>query len=475
MRMNIDLAKEKELLENAKASGAEFEKLYKYFLNDIYRFSFSLLGNQHDAEDITSQTFIELHKKLNSFEWQNISLKYWLFRTAKNISLKKLRRVEAVPLDETYMISDEHEISFVDEIIEKDLIDRIKKEIEQLHPEERAVINLRIWEGMSFRDIGEINGLSEDAARMRFNRSIQKLRDSLENKNIKKLLALPILFTAISKAGALSTYAAPASLSSIGFISLITQKMTTLTTIKSLLASKAGVAAITGLVAVTATGGAFIAYDKVRDNNQKQNDKVVLQTPTPTPTASATPTALATSTTSTTPTPTTQVSVSPSPTTPIDPYQSWKSYTNTKYNLTFRYPSDWSVKEKDSTDCTGGIVYNNNFQPCTDIQISDTKKNILHVEVAKSLSGTSYGGAAGDFQRRGNITFLNKSLPMEVLVLNGVDKEVHFNDTFSFKLSDQAYLLSLRNDESSVDYGQKQISQDVEQTAVKILESFRRN
>ncbi len=46
----INLVKEQELLKAAKKNKTHFDEMYKYFINDVYRFSFSLLNNQHDAE-----------------------------------------------------------------------------------------------------------------------------------------------------------------------------------------------------------------------------------------------------------------------------------------------------------------------------------------------------------------------------------------------------------------------------------------
>lgn len=280
--MGTDLQKEQTLLLTAKTDKEGFNELYKYFLNDVYRFSYSLVNNQADAEDITSQTFIELYKKIDSFVWQGISLKYWLFRTTKNLALKSFRQLKATQLDESYIVPGDYEVNFVDEIIEKDLVERIKEEIKQLHPVERSIINLRIWEGMSFKEIGELNNSSEDAVRMRFNRSIQKIKDSLEQKNIKRLLILPVLLTTILKAGASTSYAAPASLASIDFTTVISTHMTALTTFKSFLASKAGVAAITATVAVTATAGVVsVVYNQPKQQKETTANSQTVPTPEP--------------------------------------------------------------------------------------------------------------------------------------------------------------------------------------------------
>ncbi len=79
--------------------------------------------------DISSQTFVEFYKKLDTFEWKNISMKYWLFRTARNLSYKKFNLPQTSELDENIHVEQEYEVSFVDEIMNKDLLEKVKEEI----------------------------------------------------------------------------------------------------------------------------------------------------------------------------------------------------------------------------------------------------------------------------------------------------------------------------------------------------------
>lgn len=58
-----DLKREKELLEKARNKKESFEGLYSYFINDVYRFAYSILNDKHNAEDITSRAFMEFYKK----------------------------------------------------------------------------------------------------------------------------------------------------------------------------------------------------------------------------------------------------------------------------------------------------------------------------------------------------------------------------------------------------------------------------
>jgi RNA polymerase sigma-70 factor (ECF subfamily) len=280
--MNLDLNKEKELFDKVKSDKKNFDLIYKYFLNDVYRFAYSILGNQHDAEDIASQTFIEFYKKFDSFEWQGISMKNWLFRVARNLSYSKFRILESPTIENENELVDETEISFVDEIMQKDLLQEIKTEVDKLTPSEKNIVNLRIWEGMNYAEIGEINDLSEDAARMKFNRAIKKIRESLNKRNITRLLALPILFTGIAQLGATPAYAAPAALGMATFGSVLLSQTTTMTTlgsVKAFLATKAGIAILSTAGIATVVGGGYLGY---RAYTAPKDSKQTEVSPTPT-------------------------------------------------------------------------------------------------------------------------------------------------------------------------------------------------
>jgi RNA polymerase sigma factor (sigma-70 family) len=288
--MKSDLNKEKELLELVKKDKQSFGELYKYFLNDVYRFSYSILNNEHDAQDITSQVFMEFYIKLDGFQWQNISLKYWLFTTARNLSYKRFRKPVMTEFDENAHIENEPEISFVDQIINLDLVEQVKSEIQKLSGIEQELITLRIWEDMQFGEIATIQGISENAAKKRFYKAIDKLKATFDSKSLKTIIALPVLFTAIKQVAASPAYAASDSLISGHFENGIFIKnklnMETITnTPASFLKSKVGIVTIVGLTAVVAVSSIFI-YKYVAKSKDSTDKNSSVVTPTPTSTAS---------------------------------------------------------------------------------------------------------------------------------------------------------------------------------------------
>jgi RNA polymerase sigma factor (sigma-70 family) len=240
--MQTDLQKEQQLLLNAQQDSAKFGELYQYLAPHVYRFAYSIAGTSHDAEDITSSTFIEFYNKYHKSTWRGISMRYWLFRTARNYAYR-LARYTSRMTEEIEDAVDEPEISFVDEIMHKDIVDRVKEEILTLKPNEQETINLRVWEDLEFHDIAELQGEKLATVRKRFYRSVEKIKKSLQQKKIYTTLLYPILFTAISRAGCAKEYALPASLH------YFTPGVAgTFTMIKTYLTSNIGIAILTGLI-----------------------------------------------------------------------------------------------------------------------------------------------------------------------------------------------------------------------------------
>lgn len=84
--------KEKELLSETKEDINNFDALYKYFYNDVYRYTYTLVNSKEDTEDITAVVFEQFYRKVNDITWQGVTLKSWLFKTARNQCYKLLEQ-----------------------------------------------------------------------------------------------------------------------------------------------------------------------------------------------------------------------------------------------------------------------------------------------------------------------------------------------------------------------------------------------
>ncbi|HEX3647394.1 MAG TPA: RNA polymerase sigma factor SigE [Pseudonocardiaceae bacterium] len=149
----------------------------------VYRLAYRLSGNQHDAEDITQETFIRVFRSLASY--QPGTFEGWLHRITTNLFLDLARRrsrlrMEALPEDTDRLAGDDPspEQLYSDTHLDPDL----QAALDELAPEFRAAVVLCDVEGLSYEEIGATLGVKLGTVRSRIHRGRQALRASLERR-----------------------------------------------------------------------------------------------------------------------------------------------------------------------------------------------------------------------------------------------------------------------------------------------------
>jgi len=155
----------------------DFEIIYNKYARDIFRFSLSLCRNHTIADDITSETFLKAIKSGGKFDSEH-SVKVWLCQIAKNIYYDYLKKQSKLT-----EISDDlpNENNFELELFNKAQALEIHKLLHQLDEPYREIFSLRIFSELSFAEIGEIFGKSENWARVTFHRAKLKLKEAQIN------------------------------------------------------------------------------------------------------------------------------------------------------------------------------------------------------------------------------------------------------------------------------------------------------
>ncbi len=122
--------------------------------------------------------------------------------------------------------------------------------------------------------------IKEDTSKKKFYRSIEKVKKQLEKRNIKSLIGIPLLLTAISQVELSPAYAAPLTLTTLSVSTLLTTTGI-LTGLKAFLATKAGIAAIIGTTAIAGTGLAVETYQVTKTPEKTADISEVKQSPIP--------------------------------------------------------------------------------------------------------------------------------------------------------------------------------------------------
>ncbi|OBF77198.1 RNA polymerase sigma factor SigE [Mycobacterium sp. 852002-51613_SCH5001154] len=163
-----------------KSTMPSWDELVRQHADRVYRLAYRLSGNQHDAEDLTQETFIRVFRSVQNY--QPGTFEGWLHRITTNLFLDMVRRrarirMEALPEDYERVPADEPnpEQIYHDSRLGPDL----QAALDSLPPEFRAAVVLCDIEGLSYEEIGATLGVKLGTVRSRIHRGRQALRDYL--------------------------------------------------------------------------------------------------------------------------------------------------------------------------------------------------------------------------------------------------------------------------------------------------------
>lgn len=168
-----------------------FEALVRANDRGVLRLAINLLRSPEDAYDVYQEAFLRVHKNLRSFRL-DASFQTWLYRIVTNLCLdlmrkRKVRREESMVIETEEGVRDR--VDAVTEsretgdpqraLLNRQLGARIQSVLGELTARERTVVQLRHYEGLRLRAIGQILGTSEEAAKTCLFRATQKMRVAL--------------------------------------------------------------------------------------------------------------------------------------------------------------------------------------------------------------------------------------------------------------------------------------------------------
>ena len=185
----MQLLEEQNLIkECAEGDLKKFGALYDFYAEKIYRFVYFRVRHKETSEDIVSQTFFKALEGIRSFNPAKGNFSSWLYKIAKN-SLIDHWRMQKVHfnIDNLWNLGADENLEYDAEIKEK--IQKAQEHLAKLDGPQREIIIMKIWDGLSHKEISEILGKSEASCKMTFSRAMGKLR----KEEILALLALCIL------------------------------------------------------------------------------------------------------------------------------------------------------------------------------------------------------------------------------------------------------------------------------------------
>lgn len=162
---------------------ADFSELYRAHLRDVYSYAYYRVGNHHDAEDLTEQTFLQAYRHFERAQRESDGrpLRPWLIRIAHNLAANLYRdrsRRPASPIDDTSELMASHT---TEDLVEgRDELSRVLAGVRRLPDDRREALIMRFALGMDNREIARAMGRSDGATKVLIHRAIKQLEDMVE-------------------------------------------------------------------------------------------------------------------------------------------------------------------------------------------------------------------------------------------------------------------------------------------------------
>jgi RNA polymerase sigma-70 factor (ECF subfamily) len=189
---------DRALIERAQGGEREaFEALVHRYDRDVLRIALNILRKTEDARDVYQEAFLKIYKNLHRFRFE-CSFYTWMYRVVTNVCLDHIRRRNSRPEDQApeYAMNphgDLPEVDFFDRqreqgassdperlLMSVEISRRISTAMNRLTPRERIVFEMKHYQGLKLRAIGDALGTSEETVKNSLFRATRKLREQLE-------------------------------------------------------------------------------------------------------------------------------------------------------------------------------------------------------------------------------------------------------------------------------------------------------
>jgi RNA polymerase sigma-70 factor (ECF subfamily) len=160
------------------------EELYLIHFDRIYSYLHVSVGNRHDAEDLTTQTFLKMLEKIGSFRWQSAPFSAWLFRIAHNLAMDHFRAgrrwqpTEDVPEPPPHDAEPSAEFEALRTIGRESML----KLIEHLSPEQQQVLTLKFVFNLTNEEVAAVLDKTHGAVKSLQHRALVSLQKQIEGQ-----------------------------------------------------------------------------------------------------------------------------------------------------------------------------------------------------------------------------------------------------------------------------------------------------
>lgn len=185
----LDNLTDKELVTNFKAGDkAAFEELFHRYKEKAFHLAVRISRNTEDAEEIIQETFMNVYRKISSFE-EKSAFSSWLYRITVNTAFMKLRtrkKHDAMPIEDSWLSNNEMSITVRSDLTDVDYLsvrhelkERLQNAIAALPADYREIFILRDVDGLSNEEVSEVVHATVAAVKSRLHRAREMLKKHL--------------------------------------------------------------------------------------------------------------------------------------------------------------------------------------------------------------------------------------------------------------------------------------------------------
>jgi RNA polymerase sigma-70 factor (ECF subfamily) len=186
-RLNeTQLQHELRLVEDAQRDPRKFGVLYEKYYKQIYLFVYKRTGETDIAGDVTAQVFMKAMVSLPKYSYRGVPFSAWLYRIASNEVNQHFRNtkgdrtisIEKTQVDKVMGMVDEEKKSDLTELY----LEVMLETLHEMDPDDIEIIELRFFEDRPFSEVGYILNITENNAKVKVYRIVERLRKKLKTK-----------------------------------------------------------------------------------------------------------------------------------------------------------------------------------------------------------------------------------------------------------------------------------------------------
>lgn len=181
-KTSVEIGLEENEIRAAQKNSIHFEVLYNKYFEPVVRFVYQRVNTKDEAYEIAQQVFLKALINIRNYNFKGVPFSAWLFRIAineMNLAFRNNKSTQTINIDSVSLKNLSNEIATESNEEKHQLI---AKAITQLPDDEVQLIEMRFFEKRQFKEIGEILNITENNAKVKLYRTLDKIKNFLNLK-----------------------------------------------------------------------------------------------------------------------------------------------------------------------------------------------------------------------------------------------------------------------------------------------------